>query len=178
MKKRLLKYFSIFAILTFAFYHLTIQFLPNGIYGILKYRALNDRGYATNELVYNPLPTSESRAVVMPNPDFLYISCFYDLSEGPLHLTGIMPDFSYWSVAFYQPNTVNWYIKNDLEYGTNDLSLILSKDENLNNPTNTEIAVAPEDEGFLLIRILVSNDSAHILKKYVHWQKSVRLKKF
>lgn len=174
--KSTLKYVLIIALLSIVSYQLTITFLPDVIYGIFHRRLLENVSIPDNELYYVPIPTDNSRAVVMPNPDFLYVTCFYDLNEGPLNLTGNLPDSTYWSVAFYQPNTINWYVKNDLEYGTGQLNLILAEDgDNTDFDTETEIAKSPVDKGLMLIRILVTDNDPEVLKKYESLQKSVRL---
>ncbi len=155
-------------------YYLTIFFLPNAIYAAVSYRLKENQKVETNALIYPSLPNEEARTVVMANPDFLYVACYYDISKEPLRLTGTLPDSTYWSVAFYQPNTINWYIKNDMEYGTNELDLILAhKSQTIE--TTAEIARSPVEKGFCLIRILVTDTSPERLAQYEAWQKSVRL---
>lgn len=174
--KKLIIYTTVIAILSFLFYHLTISFLPNAIYGLLKFKIENQRGAIENQLAYLPLPNDNSRAVVKPNPDFLYVSSFYDVSEGPLHLTGTLPDSTYWSVAFYYPNTVNWYVKNDMEYGANRLDLILAKEGSKKEGfEQKEWAFSKKDKGFLLIRILVTDSDSTVVERFEEWQKSVKL---
>ena len=157
-------------------YQMTIRYLPNFIFNKVHKRSLG-RNAADNTLLYHDLPTDTLRSVVMPNPDFLYISSFYDVSKNPLHLTGTLPDSTYWSVAFYQPNTINWYIKNDIEYSSNQLNLVLTKQNQKFSPdfANLEAVVSPTDKGFMLIRILVTDSSPETLKKYKIWQQSVKL---
>ncbi len=156
-------------------YYLTILYLPNAIYAGLSYRLQQSRGVASNELIYVDLPTDTSRNVVMPNPDFLYIACFYDVSECPQRITGTMPDATYWSLAFYQPNTVNWYIKNDRQFGTPQLDVTISKAGDRSMESSSEIAYSPVDKGFMLIRILVTDNAPERLAAYKALQASVRL---
>ena len=159
-------------------YQMTIRYLPNFIYNKVHKRALK-KNPSDNTLSYHDLPTDTLRSVVMPNPDFLYVSCFYDVSENPLHFTGTLPESTYWSVAFYQPNTINWYVKNDIEYASNQLNLVLTKENQKYTPdfAGSETAVSPTDKGFMLIRIVVTDDSPETLKKYKDWQKSIQIEK-
>jgi len=170
------KYLLLVVVLSFAMYQLVITFLPNVIFDAFHRRMTNTVKVNDNELYYVPLPTDDTRAVVLPNPDFLYITSFYDLSEGPLSLSGNLPDSTYWSVAFYQPNTINWYVKNDLEYGSGQLNLILAQYGNHTDfDKEVELANSPVEKGLMLIRILVTANDPEIVKRYEALQKSVRL---
>ncbi len=173
MIKRGLIYLSIVALLSFGFYHLSIRLLPNVIFSIVQSKS-KERGLKTNQVYYPPLPDETSRSVVMPNPDFLYVACFYDVSKDDYQITGTMPDSTYWSVAFYEPNTVNFYIKNDQQYTSDTLNLILSNKETQTN-LNSEIVKAPTPKGFMLIRILITQRED--LEQFETYQKSVRFEK-
>jgi len=89
-----------------------VSYYPN----ILFKGAQKKIGSEINEMRYAKLPDETARFVVKPNPDFLYSTCFYDLEDGPLQLTGDLPDSSYWSISFYEPNTVNFYVENDQQF--------------------------------------------------------------
>ena len=105
--KKLLLYLGLLLIGALLGYRLTILYFPNLAYRVAK------KKLATPENVFRfpPLPDSDSRAVVKPNPDFLYATAFYNLKEGPLRLRGQLPDSTYWSLALYQPNTVNFFVQ-------------------------------------------------------------------
>ena len=51
-----------------------------------------------NEIKHFDIPSDQSRNVVMPNPDFLYSTIFYDLSEKDLNINANMPDSTYLSL--------------------------------------------------------------------------------
>ena len=97
--------------------------IPNIIYKVFHYKIVNNQNVQDNELKHFDIPNDQSRDVVMPNPDFLYSTSFYDLSNGDLNLKGKMPESTYWSVSFYKPNTVNWFVKNDDEFIDNNLDM-------------------------------------------------------
>jgi len=136
---------------------LTIHYLPNYVYAKFE-KKMEGVGIEKNSFRIITAPDENSRSVVKPNPDFAYVSCFFDLSDGPLHITGTMPDSVYWSVAMYEPNTVNFYVKNDQQYASNELNLVLSKEQL--SVSDTECIVSPVTTGFILIRALVLDKSA------------------
>lgn len=156
---------------------MTIKYTPNVIYGKVKSKMLAQSSIQENELRLLPFPDENSRAVVMPNPDFAYISMFYDLKDGPVHVAGKMPDSTYWSVALYEPNTSNHYVKNDLQYGTSDLNIVVAPEGiNFNSIDGAEVIVSPTIEGFLLVRLLGTERTEEERKKIIDIMKTVKTK--
>ena len=158
--------------LFYSSYRLTLYLYPNVVFAV----ASANIGLEKNVFVLTDLPNSDLRKVVKPNPDFLYVIAKYDLSEGPLRLTGTLPHSSYWSLALYQPNTINFYVKNDQQFNQPELNLILRYDQDDISPTATEPSIiSPTIKGMILFRILAidpSTDNVNMLKKY---QESIRL---
>lgn len=176
MKKRLFLYLALLAFLTFTAYEATIYFMPNIIFKGFYKKVTTERGIGYNECFAIDLPDENMRAVVMPNPDFLYVGCFYDLSDGPLELTGDMPDSTYWSVSFYEPSTKNWFIQSDLEFQSNQLELGIVEEGSIKNDnSSTNLAKAPSQKGLILIRILVTDTTPKTLEKYKSWQNSIKV---
>ncbi len=123
--------------------------------------ALSRPGAAVNQFSVLMAPDENAKLVVKPNPDFAYATLFYDLTDGPIHILGAMPDSIYWSVALYQENTVNFYVKNDMQYDSDTLNIIIS-DDAMDQEADIEQIVSPEKTGFVLIRVLVAErDEAH-----------------
>lgn len=175
MKKLLIILISV-VVLSIGFYNLTLAYLPNFIYNKFYTKATSELDRDVNTVSVLMAPDETSRLVVKPNPDFAYASSFFDLSEGQLRLTGDLPDSTYWSVAFYEPNTINFYVKNDLEFGKSNVDLILSPEEI--DSEESEVIVSPTSEGFFLLRLLVpdkSEDSQERMKRYLD---SVKLEKY
>lgn len=158
-------------IITYGSYHLTIYLIPNIVYSVFHYKILNNQKVKDNEIKHFNIPNHQSRDVVMPNPDFLYSTSFYDLSLGDLNLKGKMPDSTYWSVSFYKPNTVNWFVKNDQEFKGNNLDLKLT----YSNSNDENSIVSPVKKGFMIIRILVEKKDDKSLNYYKSLQKSIIL---
>lgn len=170
MTRKVLIYLGLIIILSVGFYHLSVRVLPNIIFSIVQSKSLS-KGLVVNEVYYPALSNETSRTVVMPNPDFLYVACFYDVSASDYSITGKMPDSTYWSVAFYEPNTVNFYVKNDQQYTSDSLNLILTRKE-LQTDSNTEVVQTETPQGFMLIRILMTKKEE--LARFEQFQKSVR----
>ena len=152
-------------------YNLTIHYIPNIVYGVFHNKIEKNQGIRDNEIKHFDIPNYKSRDVVMPNPDFLYSVSFYDLSSGDLKLKGNMPDSTYWSVSFYKPNTINWYVKNDKEFNSNMLELNLT----INNTKGENIIHSPVKKGLMIIRILVENKDQNSIDYYKSLQKSITI---
>ena len=177
MIKKITPYLLVFCLTTYFSYNFTINYFPNLVYEVLHYKLQNNQNINDNELKYYDLPNTKSNDVVMPNPDFMYVVSFYDLSDGALNLTAKMPDSTYWSVSFYKTNTVNWYVKNDKEFNTNQLNLVLSKQKDSYDQNMLNIIESPEEKGIMIIRILVEKKDKESIAYYKSYQKSVEFNK-
>lgn len=142
-----------FAGLCYGFYHLTYYAIPPFVYSKFQNKSEKLRGAKSNTFSYIMAPDENSRLVVKPNPDFAYASLFFDISKGPIKITGEMPDSTYWSVAMYEPNTINFYVKNDLEFGTDNLDLVLGHQD---HDLDVDVTSAVK-KGFILIRLLIND---------------------
>ena len=169
--KKIFFYLWILLVMSVCSYNLTIYYIPNIVYGVFHNKIEKNQGIGDNEIKHFDIPNYKSRDVVMPNPDFLYSVSFYDLSSGDLKLKGNMPDSTYWSVSFYKPNTINWYIKNDKEFNSNRLELFLT----INNTKGENIIQSPVKKGLMIIRILVENKDQNSIDYYKSLQKSITI---
>lgn len=169
--KKLILYLLLSFIVSYGSYSITILIIPNIIYKVFHYKIVNNQNVKDNELKHFHIPNDQSRDVVMPNPDFLYSTSFYDLSNGDINLKGKMPDSTYWSVSFYKPNTVNWFVKNDNEFIDNNLDMKIT----LSNSGQENSIVSPVKKGFMIIRILVEKKDSTSIGYYKELQKSITL---
>jgi uncharacterized membrane protein len=169
--KKIFFYLWILLIMSICSYNLTIHYIPNIVYGVFHNKIEKNQDIGDNEIKHFDIPNYKSRDVVMPNPDFLYSVSFYDLSSGDLKLKGNMPDSTYWSVSFYKPNTINWYVKNDKEFNSNRLELNLT----INNTKGENIIHSPVKKGLMIIRILVENKDQNSIDYYKSLQKSITI---
>jgi len=154
MKQWILMIVVLVALAT-SFYYLTLYYFPNYVYHRFQEKVMSAPGAEENTFRIIGAPDETSRQVVKPNPDFSYGSAFYNLKDGPHRITGDMPDSTYWSVALYQPNTINYYVKNDLQYMTDTLDVILT--DHLLEGYEQEQIIATTEEGFILVRVLIAD---------------------
>lgn len=152
-------------------YHGTMYYFPNYVYHKFKTKSEAQRGNHPNAIFPILAPDENSRMVVKPNPDFAYGSGFYDLKDGPIRMRGVMPDSTYWSIALYQPNTINYYVKNDLQYGKPNFDLVIGRSDP--KIDNTEFVYSPTSEGFILLRLLVIDKSKANLDKVEAYLKGI-----
>lgn len=165
-----LKAILLFSIAVLAGYFLTVFITPR--YILLKIK-LNS-GSKMNVPVYSDVMTDKDRHVVMPNPDFLYVACGYNLWGGPIRVTGKMPDSTYSSVALYSDNTMNYYIKNDKQTADKKYSFILTRNEkDKARFMNEEVIVSPSGLGTILTRTLI--DKPENIEKLKEVQQSFKV---
>ena len=167
--KKIFFYLWILLIMSVCSYNLTIHYIPNIVYTVFHYKIEKNQNIKDNEIKHFDIPSDQSRNVVMPNPDFLYSTIFYDLSEKNLNINANMPDSTYWSVSFYKPNTINWFVKNDQEFVTNNLDLTLT----FNDSESQGVIKSPVKKGFMIIRILVEKKDQNSIDYYKSLQKSI-----
>jgi len=169
--KKIFFYLWILLIMSVCSYNLTIHYIPNIVYTVFHYKIEKNQNIKDNEIKHFDIPSDQSRNVVMPNPDFLYSTIFYDLSEKNLNINANMPDSTYWSVSFYKPNTINWFVKNDQEFVTNNLDLTLT----FNDSESQGVIKSPVKKGFMIIRILVEKKDQNSIDYYKSLQKSITI---
>lgn len=174
MKKKWLIYSTVLMLGFLLGFKSFVHYYPN----ILFLGAQNKIGGVENVPKHAKLPDDTSRFVVKPNPDFLYTSCFYNLNEGSLLIEADFNIESYWSVAFYEPNTVNFYVKNNQQWKKADFRLLLTAEEVDENILleGVETIRSPDVKGLILFRFLVTDTSAHVFSKIEHAQKSIRIR--
>ena len=167
--KKIFFYLGTILIMSIGSYNLTIHYIPNIVYAVFHYKLEKNQNIKDNEIKHFDIPSDQSRNVVMPNPDFLYSTIFYDLSEKDLNINANMPDSTYWSVSFYKPNTINWFVKNDQEFVTNNLDLTLT----FNDSGSENVIKSPVKKGFMIIRILVEKKDQKSIELYRTLQKNI-----
>ena len=113
-----------------------------------------------NRMVHPPRPTSQSRRVVRPSPDQLYSGCVYDLSDGPVVISGMAPTDSYWSLSFFAHNTDNYFVVNDRELETPDFRyVLLSRGAPVPaGVSDAQVVRSPSQTGIVLQRLFIDRD--------------------
>lgn len=160
----------IFLFAVMAGYFATVWATPHYILLKIKFNS----GSKMNVPAYSDVMTDKDRHVVMPNPDFLYVACGYNLWSGPIRVTGNMPDSTYSSVALYSDNTLNYYIKNDKQTADKKYSFILTRNEkDKASYPNEEVIISPSGLGTILTRTLI--DKPENIEKLKEVQRSFKV---
>lgn len=152
-----------------------IKYYPN----LLFKGAERKIGGAENTIRLGDLPDHKSQMIVKPNPDFMYVSCFFNLEDGPLNLSANISSSNYWSVAFYEPNTVNFYVKNDEQFQSNKLNLLIAEKGKLPQKVDKDIELieSKTKKGLILFRFLVNSSDVDDVSKIKQIQKSIEIKR-
>ena len=82
----------------------------------------------------------------------------YDLSQGPVRIAGeTWP--RYWSISFYQQNSDNFFVMNDLQMTNSAFDFILALDEQDTSSYSGTPIVSPTAKGIMLIRRFAADAS-------------------
>lgn len=148
--KSYLKPIVLFALIVYGTQYILIAYLPNLVFAIAKYRS----GQDLNTVIVAPKTDAKLRRVVLPNPDFVYDACFYDVSKNDLLITGEFPDttLQYCSLAFYGDNVQPYYVMNNLQGFKRKYSVRLSSVNRVNGCIRV-----PSKQGAVLMRVLVTD---------------------
>ncbi|MEL7540188.1 MAG: DUF1254 domain-containing protein [Pseudomonadota bacterium] len=103
---------------------------------------------------YGPRANAARRA----NPDSIISSMAYDLNNGPVRIAGeTWP--RYWSISFYQQNSDNFFVMNDLEMAGRSFDFILALDnQDISSAGGTPI-ISPTAKGIVLVRRFAADAS-------------------
>lgn len=169
-----LKYIFLVLPLSIGFYYLTLWITPY----FVQYKIASTRVVEANTIRFAEAPSPENNRVVpLPNPDFLYSTIGYDLSDGKiLKITGPVPQDSYWSISAYKANTTNFFVENDQQLGKDFeyyLTNEVSDDIRLEGIPRDKIIYSPTSKGLLLFRYLISK--AYTIEALSTLQKKVKV---
>lgn len=104
--------------------------------------------------VYGPRRNAARRA----NPDSIISSMAYDLSDGPVRISGeTWP--RYWSLSFYQQNSDNFFVVNDLELDGPIFNYLLATDGQDTSELGGTRIVSPTVKGIMLVRRFAADAS-------------------
>ena len=139
----------LFVLLVFAVQYLFITTVPSLIFTIAKMR----KPVPVNTVYHAGKTDATMRKVVLPNPDFIYSACFYDVSKNDLVITGNFPDSTkYCSLAFYGDDVQPWYVRNSMQGFKKQYSIRLSSVNRVQRTLR-----AKTKQGVVLMRILLTD---------------------
>lgn len=131
-------------------------------------RAISNRfpEWQVNTLGFAPLRSAGADPVVRDNPDTLTSFAVYDVSDQPVRVRCVVPEFdNYWSVAFFAWNTDTLFVVNDQTAPAKVFDVTIVSRSNVYQPLVDELTVvSPTDRGVLIVRMVVNdrNDPAEI----------------
>lgn len=141
----------LFVVVVFVTQSVFIAFIPRMVFGIAKHRFEQP----LNTIIHAPRTDAKLRRVVLPNPDFIYSACFFDVTQHDIILKGDFPDSSqYCSISFYDNEVQPFHVVNNCS-GDKNFEIRLSS-KNASGKT-----ISKTLQGAALLRILVT-DSAQI----------------
>jgi len=153
------------ALLVAAIFHgLTVWAIPRVIMDRIITLGSTDLGMVRINGVSLPPPTDHTqRRIVMPSPDLLYATCFFDVSERPMRVSFASDYPRYWSIALYASTSDNFFVVNDrsAKNGTVDVEIVgpnTDADELTRVASASTRVVSPTNRGMLLMRLLVNDD--------------------
>ena len=147
---------------------LVIKYIPTIVHAIALKRV-----HLRNQWINNDKTDAGMRRVVLPNPDFKYSALFYDVNEHDIIVTGVLPDSTYSSVAFYDDRCQPYYVYNNLSADHKGrFEFQLSKHE-----VNGAKQIQPKtNTGVIICRYLVKNESAFNVMKAFQQQLACTVK--
>ena len=111
-----------------------------------------------NACFHNRTFGPRANAARRANPDSIISSMAYDLSDGPVRIAGeTWP--RYWSISFYQQNSDNFFVVNDLELGSSSFDFVLALDGQDTDALGGTTVVSPTAKGIMLIRRFAADAS-------------------
>lgn len=133
------------------------QSVPDGDHATAASRILARDAW--NVALAAPPTTAESRTIVRPSPDLLYVACVYDLASGPV-LVQAPHSPTYLSLSAFADNTDNFFAMNDRgPEGAGGLALLLlppgTPDPQPDVAPGARRVTSPSRRGIVLARLRI-----------------------
>ena len=138
------------AITFFTTRHMIIERAPVQVMSTIEARIAGAAG-GWNRCFHNRAYGPRTNAARRANPDSIISSMAYDLSQGPVRISGdVWP--RYWSISFYQQNSDNYFVMNDRELDDSSFDFILALDDHETSSLAGTPIISPTKKGIMLIR--------------------------
>lgn len=136
---------------------ITIQNAPKAVMADIEARIVKGAG-GWNACYHNRVYGPRSGAARRANPDSIISSMAYDLSDGPVRVSGVVWP-RYWSLSLYQQNSDNYFVVNDRQLPNPDFDyVIVRKGAAETDLVGTQI-ISPTEKGIMLIRRFAAQES-------------------
>ena len=161
-----------FLLVAICAYRLSLYCFPFFVFYLSKRKSK----LAYNEVRHHNLPTADTTDMLMPNPDFLVSSCFFNLEKSNLRINIKIPQNTYWLISLHANNMVHIYDKNNSGFPAERFSLILkNKHYPLHSRHDDLQVIKCSKKGTLLVRILVEDRSAENIRLCRTFQHSLEI---
>lgn len=104
--------------------------------------------------VYGPRKAAARRA----NPDSIISSMAYDVSDGPVRVSGTTWP-NYWSLSLYQQNSDNYFVINDSQLESSEFDIVIVQEGKEESVSTGTTITSPTDKGIMLIRRFASQET-------------------
>lgn len=108
----------------------------------------------------------DSLGITRPSPDLLYAACPYNLSGGDVEVTAPVIPGGYWSLAFYDSRTSNYYTLTDASLQTDWANVQIvraGRSATEEVPVSVEkgriVVRSPSGKGLVLVRVTLGQKS-------------------
>lgn len=102
-------------------------------------------------------PDASSRGIVRPSADLLYAICPYDVSGNhTLLVTASMPERTYWSIAGYDDDTNNFFVRDNRQSGSVRINIYGS--DRSSGVNDLGAVRSPTARGIVIVRILIDSE--------------------
>lgn len=129
---------------------LIIKQAPQTVMATIEARIVAGAG-GWNACFHNPVYGPRKTAARRANPDSIISSMAYDLSDGPVRISGeVWP--RYWSLSMYQQNSDNFFVINDRQLEGPAFAFVLTHAAQNIDAGHGEQIVSPTLKGIMLIR--------------------------
>ena len=142
---------GIFTLLLAAIVHVGVVLAIPYVIGI-RLRSLGE----SNTLLHAAKPSADYNPVRRASPDMIYTAYPFDLSDGPLHISALAPDF-YMSVSCFALNTDTIYVKNDRQVDGAFDFVLLGPDAPAPAIGDAELVRSPTTKGGIMFRYFVGD---------------------
>jgi len=95
----------------------------------------------------------------LASPDISYGYCSYDITSRPIRIKVALPS-TYWSLAAYSKNGINFFTINDQQVKTEKLEIVFASEKHRAQlEEGTTIVTPPTQTGLFLFRTFIPNRS-------------------
>lgn len=137
--------------------NLIVQQAPIKVMSTIEARIVAGAG-GWNTCLHNQVYGPRANAARRANPDSIISSMAYDLSDGPVRISGeTWP--RYWSLSAYQQNSDNFFVVNDQALADQSFDFVLALEGQSTADLGGTPIVSPTAKGIVLVRRFAADAS-------------------